>query len=103
MMVLLGQDVLRRAIRKHPVIGIWIQDWIDAVVRASWRNLQELRHDFPSADGVKLRSSFVVTVFNVKGNEYRLLVSVDYIHQRVDALEVLTHAEYNKDAWKRRY
>lgn len=102
-MVLLGQDVLQRALRKHPVIANWIRDWTEAVLQARWRNLQELRRDFPSADGVKMRSSFVVTVFNVKGNEYRLLVSVDYIHQRVDALEVLTHAEYNKDAWKRRY
>jgi len=52
---------------------------------------------------VKLRSLIVVTVFNVKGNEYRLLTQVNYRDRVVLVLELLTHAEYDKDAWKGRY
>jgi mRNA interferase HigB len=59
--------------------------------------------DYPSADGVKLGSAIVVTVFNVKGNEYRLLTHVNYDQQAVLVLELLTHAEYDKDLWKIRY
>jgi mRNA interferase HigB len=59
--------------------------------------------DYPSTDGVKLKSQIVVTVFNVKGNEYRLLTNVNYDRQAVLVLELLTHAEYDKERWKERY
>jgi mRNA interferase HigB len=43
-------------------------------------------------------------VFNVKGNEYRLLTTINYRQQQVYVLEVMTHAEYSKQKqWKRRY
>ena len=60
-------------------------------------------HDYPSADGVRLGSGTVVTVFNVRGNQYRLISHVDCRLQIVMALEVLTHAQYDKQHWKERY
>jgi hypothetical protein len=57
----------------------------------------------PLGDGIALASGVVVTVFNVKGNEYRLLTYVDYSAQFVQFLELITHAEYDKELWKRRY
>ena len=68
-----------------------------------WHSLEDVRKAYPSADGVKLKSRLVVTVFNVKGNEYRLLTSIDYDAGIVEALDVLTHAEYDKESWKDRY
>ena len=65
--------------------------------------MEDIRADYPSADGVKLKSRIVITVFNVKGNEYRLLTNVNFENQVVLALELLTHAEYEKDKWKGRY
>lgn len=56
-----------------------------------------------AADGVKLKSGLVVTIFNVKGNEYRLLTSIDYAGGIVEVLEVPTHAEYDKNLWKAKY
>jgi hypothetical protein len=44
----------------------------------------------------------VVTVFNVKGNTYRLLTRIAYPQQIVFVLDLLTHAEYDKNAWKDR-
>ena len=41
-----------------------------------------------------------MTVFNIKGNEYRLLTLVDYENAIVVIKDVLTHAEYDKGAWK---
>jgi mRNA interferase HigB len=40
------------------------------------------------------------TVFNVKGNKYRLIVSIDYEEQLVYYKYFLTHAEYDKEQWK---
>jgi mRNA interferase HigB len=68
-----------------------------------WYNLDDVRKAYPTADGVRLKSGFVVTVFNVKGNNYRLLASIDYDLGVLEALEILTHAEYDKNLWKDRY
>ena len=51
--------------------------------------------DFPSADYV---SPF--TVFNVKGNKYRLITLVDYTECIIVVRDVLTHAIYSKGKWK---
>jgi mRNA interferase HigB len=90
--------------KKHRDAVNWLKGWLDVAEQASWSNLQELRSAFPSADGVKVRSGLVVTVFNVKGNEYRLLTFVDYAAQEVTVIDVLTHAEYSKNrpSWKDR-
>jgi len=102
-MRLLGQDVLLKAIRKHGDARQWLETWIATVEDADWHSLSDVRADYPSADGVKLKSQIVVTVFNVKGNEYRLLSNINYDGQFVLVLELLTHAEYDKDKWKGRY
>lgn len=98
-----GQEVFDAAIRRHPAIRKWLLNWLNEVAEADWNNIQDVRKWYPMADGVKLSSNVIVTVFNVKGNSYRLLTSIDYSAQTVVVLEVLTHAEYSKDSWKRRY
>jgi mRNA interferase HigB len=40
------------------------------------------------------------TVCNVAGNKYRLIARVNDQTQRVFVLHLLTHAEYDKGAWK---
>ncbi len=37
------------------------------------------------------------TVFNIKGNTYRLIVSIDYEDGTIYYKYFLTHAEYDKD------
>lgn len=49
----------------------------------------------PSADYVP-----PFTVFNVKGNTYRLISVVDYSEKVVVVRNLLTHAEYDKGNWK---
>jgi mRNA interferase HigB len=41
-----------------------------------------------------------LTVFNTKGNKYRLIVDLLYSDQRIFVKYILTHAEYDKDRWK---
>jgi mRNA interferase HigB len=102
-MQLIGRDVLDQAGRRNVPLRKWLTIWAATVKNVQWQSVDDVRKTYPSADGVKLRSKFVVTVFNIKGNEYRLLTSVDFDEGIVEALDVLTHAEYNKDLWKDRY
>ncbi|MGH9845610.1 MAG: type II toxin-antitoxin system HigB family toxin, partial [Blastocatellia bacterium] len=41
------------------------------------------------------------TVFNIGGNKYRLVVSIDYRKQVIYVKHVLTHSEYDKENWKK--
>jgi mRNA interferase HigB len=102
-MRIVGQDVLVQFKRKHADARTWIDAWVKAVEIAHWQSIGDVRKTYPHADGVKLRGGNVVTVFNCKGNEYRLLCYVTYVIQVVQVLEIMTHAEYTKGFWKARY
>lgn len=67
---------------------------------ARWRNLVDVRRAFPHADAVAVGSGRTVVVFNIAGNNYRLITAIHYNTQLVYALRFLTHAEYDKGAWK---
>ena len=41
-------------------------------------------------------------VFNIGGNKYRLIAVIHYNRRKVYIRQVLTHAEYDRDKWKRR-
>ena len=40
-------------------------------------------------------------VFDICGNNYRLIVYVDYKYQKVFIRAVLTHGEYDRGGWKK--
>ena len=71
-------------------------NWYRIVRRADWNSLAEVRSDFSHADIVGRR-----TVFNIHGNDYRLIARVNYETKRVFILHILTHDEYSKGDWKR--
>ncbi|PHM08381.1 type II toxin-antitoxin system HigB family toxin [Nostoc sp. 'Peltigera malacea cyanobiont' DB3992] len=83
---------------KHSNAQTSLQLWYKLTSVAEWQNLVELRQTFPSADQV---GNF--TVFNISGNNYRLITLVDYKYQKVFIRHILTHAEYDKDEWKNDY
>jgi len=91
----LGQIVLQDAALKHADAKRPITAWLASVSAAQWRNLVDLKADMPSADYVP-----PFTVFNVKGNTYRLISVVDYSEKVVVVRDLLTHADYDKGNWK---
>jgi len=70
--------------------------WFRIAKKALWRSLADVRQTFSSADGVDKW-----TVFNIKGNQYRLITEINYAFGRIYIRHVLTHAEYDKGGWKR--
>ena len=63
--------------------------------QANWKTPAHLKQVYRNADLVGRR-----TVFNIAGNKYRLIARVNYHTQRVFVLYLLTHAEYDRGAWK---
>lgn len=86
---------LRKASQKHADLQQPLDDWYQIAKKSSWQSLEEVRQTFPSADAV---GNF--TVFNIKGNRYRLIVGIDYRKARIYIKYILTHAEYDKGDWK---
>jgi len=69
--------------------------WFRIAKKALWRNLAEVRKTFSSADAVGKW-----TVFNIKGNQYRLIAEINYVFGRIYIRHVLSHAEYDRGGWK---
>jgi mRNA interferase HigB len=79
----------------HPDARASLESWYAVVHRANWKAPTDLKQVYRNADLVGRR-----TVFNVAGNKYRLIARVNYHTQRVFVLYLLTHAEYDRGAWK---
>jgi mRNA interferase HigB len=95
-MRIIAESRLKRMAEAHGDCIDQIAAWIRIVRTARWRNLAETRTTYPHADPVG-----DLTVFNIKGNSYRLIVGMDYTWGRVYVKYLLTHDEYDKGEWKK--
>lgn len=66
--------------------------WIDEVRHAAWTRPQDIRERYPSASFVGRDR----VVFNIKGNDYRLVVAVAFRYQAVYITFVGRHADYDR-------
>ena len=94
-MKLISNKVLREFSSIHPAAASPLQDWRHLVERGDYRNFAELRLTFASVDKVGERF-----VFNLGGNKYRLVAAIAFSVQTMWIKSVLTHADYDKGAWK---
>ncbi|MGH2410014.1 MAG: type II toxin-antitoxin system HigB family toxin, partial [Chloroflexota bacterium] len=72
-----------------------LMSWYRTAIAADWKNLAEVKAVYPHADLVGDK-----TVFNLKGNHYRLIVYISYQTRIIYIKDLLTHADYDKGAWK---
>jgi mRNA interferase HigB len=87
--------------RDYPNAIASLEQWVRITTAATWSSIVEVRRDFPTADGVTVESGNVVTVFNIAGNNYRLLTAIHDNRGIVYVMRFLTHAEYNRNQWFR--
>lgn len=86
---------LRDFWQQHPDAEEPLRRWYRISKKEQWKNLAETRREFPHAD-----RAGVCTVFNIKGNAYRLISKIYYPNKTVLVRSVMTHAEYDKGIWK---
>ena len=94
-MRLIAIKKLREAAAIYPDVTVQIEDFYQILKAATWQNLEEVKQSFSSAEAVE---NF--TVFNIKGNRYRLILFINYQKQIAFFKYFLTHADYDKDKWK---
>ena len=99
-MRIIKEAFLVAAGQEYPLAARQLDAWRKFVKAAAWRNLVEVRRTYPDTDAVKVRSGRQVLVFNIRRNDYRLIVAAHFNRQIVYTLRFLTHAEYSKARWK---
>lgn len=97
---IIKESFLKDAAKRYPQAASALEAWRVSVIAATWRNLMEVRAVYSAADAVTVKSGRTVTVFNICGNKYRLIVALHYNRQLAYTLRFLTHADYSKDQWK---
>jgi mRNA interferase HigB len=73
-----------------------LRDWFTLMQRGTFPDFASVRATWGSADYVD-----GLVVFNIGGNKYRLIANIEYERGQIYILHILTHAEYNRDTWKR--
>jgi len=94
---IISRKTLRTFWEKHAGAKGPMTAWYDHVERASWRTTQDIKNDFRSADFVGNNR----VVFDIGGNNYRIVVVALLNAGTLYVRFVGTHAEYRKiDATK---
>jgi mRNA interferase HigB len=94
-MHLISAGKLKEASAVHSGVNEVIKNFYKKVEKSTWQKLIDVQQDYRDAEAV---GSF--TVFNIKGNRYRLILDIDYEEQVAYFKYFLTHAEYDKEQWK---
>ncbi len=69
-----------------------LKSWNYEVKNALWNNSSDLKRNFRNASVINNKR----VVFNIKGNDYRLVVDIEYRLKIVFVIWIGTHSNYNK-------
>jgi mRNA interferase HigB len=92
---IISRKQLNEFAEKHSEAKPSLAHWYHLTKQLNFSNFAELRQTFPSADQVGK-----LTVFNVGGNNIRLIAAIHYNRKKIYIRAVLTHAEYDEHRWK---
>jgi mRNA interferase HigB len=82
-------------IKRFPNSRSSLESWYAVVKKATWKSWVDVKTIYSHADQVNRR-----TVFNISGNNYRLIARINFRTQIVFVLHILTHKEYDEEGWK---
>jgi mRNA interferase HigB len=86
--------------RESRSLSTQLDAWYRTAKSARWKTLDDVRQTYSHADGVPAGEK-VFTVFNIGGNNFRLITEIFYEDQTVLIRDVLRHDEYDKENWKK--
>ena len=91
-MRIIAVSYLRPFWESNPAAEQPLKSWVDEVKKANWSQPSDIKAQYRSASILKNRR----VVFNIKGNDYRLIVAIAYRMQWVYVKFVGTHAQYDR-------
>jgi mRNA interferase HigB len=91
-MEILNKIDIEQAMAKYAIARNALQQWVDIVEQAKWKNHNDLKNTFPAADYV----GNARYVFNIKGNGYRIVAVVTFVVEVLTVRFIGPHSEYSK-------
>jgi len=82
----------RRGYKDHAALKGALDAWFDEVKKARWSSAADVKRSYATASIVSADR----VVFNIKGNDYRLVVAVDFEKGIVWIKWIGTHRDYDK-------
>ncbi len=76
---------------KHPQAEASLRSWFADASRANWQTPADIKAAHRNASFIENNR----VVFNIKGNDYRLIVAVHYNRRMMYVRFIGTHAEYD--------
>ena len=90
-MRVISRPKLLRFWQLHPDAERGLQTWLEDAGQAQWTGPQDIKRTYASASFLAANR----VVFNIKCNDYRLVVAVAYRYQAVYIKFIGTHAQYD--------
>lgn len=87
-----SKSTLREYWIKHPDTEQYLKTWYDTVMSSVWKTPNDVKKTYANAS--ILKDSRIV--FNIKGNDYRLIVKFNFEKQWAFIKFIGTHVEYDK-------
>ncbi|KPN72713.1 type II toxin-antitoxin system HigB family toxin [Neisseria sp. 83E34] len=91
-MKVISVSTLREFWTKYPETEQPLKAWYDEIKKAQWQDMHDIKQQFRSASILKNNR----VVFNIKGNNYRLIASFWFSAQYVYIKFVGTHKQYDE-------
>ncbi|MEL6633596.1 MAG: type II toxin-antitoxin system HigB family toxin [Bacteroidota bacterium] len=101
-MRIISRRRLREFWEEHANAESSLKSWYQVTLSADWESFVDVKETFGSADYYNPDDGRSVVIFNIGGNNYRLVAGINYETKIVYVKEIMTHATYDKDNWKGR-
>lgn len=91
-MRIFNKSTLRKFWTRYPDCEHALRSWYRETEKADWNNVHDIKEEYRTADFIGNNR----VIFNIKGNNYRLIVKVYFIRKLCYIMFIGTHAEYDK-------
>jgi len=91
-MNVISKRTLIQFYEEHADVKTALEVWHADTQKAEWKTPDDIKKIYASASFLKDNR----VVFNIKGNDYRLIVHIDYKRKIVRVKFIGTHAQYDK-------
>lgn len=91
-MVIISKTKLTHFIEKHSLAAEPLNTWYEIVRKQNWKHFADVKQTFNSVDAIG-NDRFV---FNIKGNDFRLVAMMHFDIRTLYIRFIGTHAEYDK-------
>lgn len=90
-MVIISHKAIREFTKEHPELLSPLERWYSITLKADWNNFSNIKKDFNSVDAI----GNGLFVFNIKGNDCRLIVRIIFRTRTLFIRFIGTHNEYD--------